>query len=138
MSGSLPELVQDVLASSIQSSQGQFEDLHNRIQAQGHNIENLFSEYIRSSAQMQGRIEELHSRLARFDQVRNLETKLNSLETEVAALRKDIQQKDYSSHFDDLHAGLKARHDTLLQNLPDRIGNSKYLACALVNICSLN
>lgn len=124
---SIPEMMQDALASSYQSSQAQFEDLHNRIQAQGHTIENLFAEYIKSTAAMQGRIEELHSKLARFDQVRNLESKLSGLESDIAALRKDFQQKDYSKQFQDLHAGLKARHDDIIETLPDRIGHCEHL-----------
>ena len=124
-SASIPEMVQDALASSFQSSQSQFEDLHNRIQAQGHNIENLFSEYIKSSAQMQGRIEELHSKLARFDQVRHLESKVDGLERDLASLLRDFQSKDYTHQFNDLHAGLKARHDEVIRSLPDKIGDCK-------------
>ena len=126
-SDSLPEIVQDVLASSIKSSQAQFEDLHNRIQAQGHNIDSLFSEYIKSTAQLQGRIEELHSKLARFDQLRNVETKVNNLERDLAALVKDFQSKDYTFQFNDLHAGLKPWHDEITRSLPDRNGARRFI-----------
>ena len=125
---SLPELMQDVLASSIQSSQSQFEDLHNRIQAQGHNIENLFSEYIKSTAVLQGRIEELHSKLARFDQVRGLENKVSNLQEDLTTLRREFKQES-SSNFNDLHAGLKARHDEIIHSLPDRIGHCMFGIC---------
>ena len=124
--------MQDVLASSISSSQAQFEDLHNRIQTQGHNIDNLFSEYIKSTAVLQGRIEELHSKLARFDQVRGVEDKLASLEKEVITLRRDIKIEN-SANFNDLHAGLKARHDEIIQSLPDRIGHCRFCMFVFFN-----
>jgi lectin, mannose-binding 1 len=121
----VPELVQDVLASSISSSQAQFEDLHNRLQAQGHNIERLFSDYIQFSASMQGRIEELHSRLARYDQVRELDGKINNLEAELHAIRSELQKKDLTGEINDIHKSFKVRHDQMLQNLPDHIGHGK-------------
>lgn len=120
-----PELLKDVLASSIESSQSQFEDLHNRIQSQGHNIERLFSEFIKSTAQTQGRIEELHSKLARFDQVRTLESKVDDLHRELLALRKEVEGKDYTGHFNDIHKSVKARHDALIENLPETLGHGK-------------
>ena len=72
----------------------------------------------------------MHAKLAKFDQVRDLENRVVRLGEDLASLRRDFQQKDYTNEFSDLHAGLKARHDTLLQNLPDRVSHSKWQVAA--------
>ena len=59
--------------------------------------------------------------MAKADQMAALQAKVISLEASLAALRKDVGEKDYTSHFNDLRAGLNARHDAMLEYLPEKM-----------------
>lgn len=85
------EHIRDALATTLQSSTDQFTDLHTRLQSIGHNTENLFTEYRRSSAALAGRIEELHSKLARYDQLQGVQAQIANLEHAVQELRRSLQ-----------------------------------------------
>ena len=120
------EHVSDILASSLESSASQFADLHDRLQALGHNTERLFSEYIRTSASLSGRIEELHSRLARSDQVSSMQKQISSLESTVRELKQLVEGDggDMKGMLGELHESVHKRHDKLEETLPSHMGNA--------------
>ena len=95
------------------------------MQSQGHSIELIFSEMLRMSDRLQGRTEELHREIAKTDQVRLLESRIAGLETTISALRAEFSKRDYTNQFNDIHNSLKARHDAMLSDLPERMGHSK-------------
>lgn len=67
------------------------------------------------------RMEELHSSVAKMDQIRALESKMQSLEKSLDDLRKEIEKKDYTTHFQHIHNSLDAGHERILEFLPDKV-----------------
>jgi mannose-binding lectin 1 len=122
--------LKDVLASSITSQDARFADLHNRLQTLGSTVDNIFRENVRRSNLADGQHQELLAALATQDQVRTLESRLQSMEASIAELRREIGAKDYTGQFNDLHAGLKVRHDALLQQLPEKMTHGMTLFSA--------
>ena len=121
----MTEKIKDSEASSIKSQDAQFADLHNRLQFMSHSMDNLFRELSRSSSLAQARQSELQSTLLTKDHVKALEDRLQNIESLVAQLRKDVNSKDYTGHFNDIHNSLKTGHDNLLASLPDTMGHGK-------------
>ena len=119
------EQIKDSDASSIKSQEAQFADLHNRLQLMSHSMDNLFREVTRSSSLSQVRQSELQSTLLTKDHMKILEDRFQNIENALAQLRKDVNSKDYTGHFNDIHSSLKTRHDNLLASLPETMGHGK-------------
>jgi DNA repair exonuclease SbcCD ATPase subunit len=118
-------MIPDALASKFKDQQSQFEDVHGRVQAIAHQVDTVIQEIHRTSANLQGRVEELHHDLAKQYNMEKLESRIANLENRIEALKRE--QKDWTGHFNDIHASLKARHDTLLSALPESVGSGKNL-----------
>ena len=120
------EHVSDILASTLETSASQFADVHDRLQSLGHNTERLFSEYIRTSASLSGRIEELHSRLARSDQLSSMQKQITSLESAIRELKQVVEGGggDMKGMLGELHESVRKRHDNLEKALPGHMGNA--------------
>ena len=54
-----------------------------------------------------------------------LEDRFQKIENSLAQLRKDVNSKDYTSQFNEIHNSLKDRHDNLLVSLPETVGHGK-------------
>ena len=132
---SASEKVKDSEASSIKSQDAQFADLHNRLQLMSHSMDNLFRELTRSSSLAQARQSEMQSTLLTKDHVKALEDRLQKIESSVTQLRKDVNSKDYTGHFNDIHTSLKTGHDNLLASLPDTVGHGKSSQNVLLCLC---
>ena len=74
-------------------------------------------------AETRRRMDEVLSQMAKAEQVTGLQHKFQSLEESVSTLRKEVGEKDYTAHFNDLRAGLNARHEAMLDYLPEKMHN---------------
>ena len=90
-----------------------------------HAMDNLFREMTKSSSAAQAQQQQLQQSVGSGDQLKVLSERLQRIENSLDSLRKDVNAKDYTSHFKDLHNTLAHRHDTLLESLPDTMGQSK-------------
>ena len=131
-----PESVPDADAATFKSQQEQFADLHNRLQMMSHSIDNLYREVSKYQNLASGRHHETQSMLATREQMTTLDGRLQSIEITLSGLRNEFRSKDYTGHFNDIHASLKARHDSLLEILPRTMGHgmsaSDFLSLSLL------
>ena len=117
--------IPDSDAGSFKSQQEQFADLHNRLQLMSHSIDNLYREVSKYQNLAQGRHHETQTNLATREQMSSLDGRLQGIENSISRLSNDFRSKDYTGHFNDIHASLKARHDSLLEVLPGTMGHGK-------------
>ena len=73
--------------------------------------------------------------MAKADQVVTLQQKVQSLEEALTTLRKEFGEKDYTPHFNDLRAGLNARHEAMLEYLPEKMHNRMVKILVAVVLC---
>jgi lectin, mannose-binding 1 len=108
--------IRDALASSIETQEAQFADLHDRMQSMGHGVSELLREVKRGNALIQGKMDYFDSRLSQ-------------LERAIQDLGREIGSRDYEGHLEDIRSSLKDRHESLLQTLPDTLrGGGSQLA----------
>ena len=128
LDSTLPEYSKrdDQRAASPRSQDAEFAALHDRIQSQAQAAHSIFRELLQNSGNTQIRMEELHNSVAKTDQIRALESKVQSLENSLNDLRKEIEKKDYSGHFQSIHNSLDAGHEKMLEFLPDKVHTGQF------------
>lgn len=106
----------DTHPSLHQSSEAQFEDLHNRIQSLAHSMDGLFVELAKLADRSEGRHQELSRNFVSADRINALDQKLNSIETTV---------RDFQGQFSGLQNVLKDSHSSLAEGLPKHMSDSR-------------
>ncbi|MCJ1307374.1 hypothetical protein MMC25_001020 [Agyrium rufum] len=119
------ETVPDADAASITTQQEQFRDLHVRLQIMAHTVENMYREVLSLKSEALGRIVEASETAPTKHQVELIDTRLDTLEKSMQNLKTEVKagMKDYTYHFNDVHASIKARNDHLLDQLPSRLAH---------------
>lgn len=123
-----PEALPDSAADMIQSSQEQFEDLHNRLQGLTHQIANVFSDIDKLSRKMEERHNEMLSRMPTVpvDTIMGMNRRLEGMEGTLAKVLRDVESKDYRQHLNSLQQSVDHMKGGLTEHLPDTIGQSKF------------
>ncbi|KAJ5256992.1 hypothetical protein N7478_013096 [Penicillium angulare] len=104
-------------SGSDKASAAQFFDLSNRIQSQS-KVSNTIVQDIRAQGtKSETRHAELLRLTASKDQVASLEARLQRMESMLQSLQRDLEGKDYSSRFNQLHDTLRSSHVTLSEAL---------------------
>ena len=88
-----------------------------------HSIDKLMRDVSDLSHKVQSRDDGMRQLVATADQTKAIDNKLYTLENLLATIHKDLGSKDYTTHFNDIKSGLNARHDALLEHLPERMGH---------------
>ena len=91
-----------------------------------HSIDNLYREVSKFQNLAQGRHHETQTNLATREQMSSLDGRLQGIENTISRLSNEFRSKDYTGHFNDIHASLKARHDSLLEILPGTMGHGTF------------
>ena len=99
--------------SSISSQE--FAQLQNRIQSMSQSVENLFSQLVKLAETSGNRHQEL---VPKVDRLSTMDQRLQSIESTVAAIKKELESRDYQGHFAKLQESLKDTHSSLLEGLP--------------------
>lgn len=122
----IPRIVEDVFAANIKSQQDQFADLHNRLQIINHKldgiydmIENLVSENDGKFNQLMGRVVPMHDQISAT--MRNVE----KVERTTMETLRDLESKDFKDLLNQVHASIDRNHNSLANNLPLAMANSK-------------
>ena len=116
------------MASPAQSYDKDFAELKQRVDALARSVENLNTElpkYISSVL----RKEDGSQQGGLLDgQLSSLEEKLRqTIDKGLIEIHRELRNKDYLPQFAELRQSLAARHDNLLENLPDTLGHSMFL-----------
>ncbi|KKY23568.1 putative lectin family integral membrane [Phaeomoniella chlamydospora] len=100
----------NVPASSITSGEAQFADLHDRLQALNGLINSLFQDF-QTQKDVQGvRHSELLQNMPKDQTILALDRRVQSLETMVSSLKKQIEDTDHARQFSKLHDRLTQTH----------------------------
>ena len=86
-------------------------------------VENIFSQLVNLVESSENRHREL---VPKVDRVGSVEQKLQSLESTLAAIKKEVESRDYQGQFAKLQESLKATHSSLLEGLPQSMSQSTY------------
>ena len=113
--------IQNNPSSSISSQE--FAQLQNRIQSMSQSIENLFSQLVKLAESSGNRHQEL---VPKVDRLSTMDQRLQSIESTVAAIKKELESRDYQGHFAKLQESLKDTHSSLLEGLPQSMSQSTY------------
>ncbi|MCJ1260357.1 hypothetical protein MMC22_000217 [Lobaria immixta] len=108
---SLPAL-EDVLASSIESQEARFADLHNRVQLMAHAVDNIFSELTKLAERSEERHQELARNAMSTDKLNAMDQRIQNVETIV---------RDYKGQLSNLDRLLKESHSRLTVGLPQHM-----------------
>ena len=115
-------------ASQYRTSEAQFEDLHNRIQALTAQLSVLHSAVLAfTQVGEQRHIELLQRARVPHDQLNAMEARQQAIERSVIQLQRDIEGKDYKNHLIDIKDAMKESHSSLMTSLPESMGQSKCL-----------
>lgn len=143
-----PEAVPDQSADEISSQPDQFADLHNRLQGLTHQIANMFGEFDALARQIDERHQQIFDALPSIgsnantnnnnnnnnneksnamlqDAISQLNRRLEGLERNVEAVRKDVEGKDYRNSLDQLNRAIESVKGGLTDGLPDTISGSE-------------
>jgi mannose-binding lectin 1 len=97
----------------------QLVDLSNRIQSVARDLSGL-------STKSDNRHVELLQKMAIKEQVANLDARLQKIEQLLQNIQRDLEGKDYSNRFNQLHETLRSSHMSLAENLQGTLLNGKH------------
>lgn len=112
----------------------QIADVSGRIQLAGKATNTILQE-LKNQAQKadQRHAEILQKSLAQDRQLAQFDTRLTRVEQLLQALQTDLQSKDYSGRFNQLHETLRSSHLSLSENLQGHLRSGKF-ACFVQTI----
>ena len=110
-------------ATGDQAQANQLADILRTVQAMNQAMDSSNRQAQQINTELQNRILELQGQLAKADQMATLQQKVQAMELALTTLRNEIRDKDYTAHFNDLRAGLNARHEAMLEYLPEKMHN---------------
>ncbi|KAI9809423.1 MAG: hypothetical protein M1827_006859 [Pycnora praestabilis] len=115
------EQLSDVPASSITSQDAQFVDLHNRLQVMSHQINRLTAQLTTFAANSDKRHGEMVQSVNKlpFEQMRSMDSRLQSIERTLQTVQKDVEGQDYQEHLTKLQDTMRDTHSSLLRALPE-------------------
>jgi mannose-binding lectin 1 len=113
-------------ASQYKTSEAQFADLHDRIQALSTQLSLLQGTFAEAVYKMGEGHEEV-IRVAREpgSQFSSLETKVGNIERTLYKVQADVEGKDYRGHLDEIHNAVREGHTSLMEGLPASMSESK-------------
>ena len=114
-------------ASQYTTSDVQFADLHDRIQALSMQLSTLQGALAEAVYKMGERHEEV-IRVAREpgSQFNSLEVKVGNIERTMYRVQADVEGKDYRGHLDEIRTAVREGHMSLMEGLPASMSESKF------------
>jgi mannose-binding lectin 1 len=127
-------------AEIFQTSQKQFQDLHNRLQSSSHQLSSIYRSVSRHHqldeqrhTEVKNLIQDLRADLAKIDQIEGLQNRINDLEKEVRGMRNDMGRK-LTANERTVKGYLSDHHATLSQTVIDSMPGHKRLIATVVGI----
>ncbi|EME80799.1 uncharacterized protein MYCFIDRAFT_140548 [Pseudocercospora fijiensis CIRAD86] len=118
-----PEAVPDRAADQIKGQEAQFADLHNRLQSMSHHMGNMFWEVRELAKQMDQKHQEIMRKVENIggsretglssvtvDKISSMHDRSISMETDIKAVREDLEGKDFKKAMDELHTAFSFLH----------------------------
>ena len=117
----------DSMSGPAKSYDKEFAELKQRVDTLVRSVENLNTELSKYMASLLKK-EDGSQQGGNFDsQLHAVESRLReSIDKAMTEIHKELRNKDYLPQFAELRQSLAARHDNLLENLPDTIGHSMF------------
>lgn len=125
--------VQNTPSSSSITPQ-EFSQLQNRVESMSQSVENIFSQLVKLAESSENRHREL---VPKVDRLGGMDQRLQSVESTLAAIKKEVESRDYQGHFAKLQESLKDTHSSLLEGLPQSMSQSTYFVRFFVLYSSL-
>jgi mannose-binding lectin 1 len=115
----VPQMLEDVLASSIRSQQDQFADLHNRIQIINNRVAEMHEMVEKMVSANEERYNNMMNRVVPMDDrsaatIRNVE----KVERTTMEILRDLESKDFKDMMQQIHYALETNHEGLSRTLP--------------------
>lgn len=104
----------------------QFFDLSNRLQLQSKAINAISQDVKGQATKGDTRHSEVLRNTASRDQVASLEARLQRIESALQSIQRDLEGKDYSGRFNQLHDTLRSSHLSLTENLHGHLLSGKF------------
>ncbi|KAJ5690645.1 hypothetical protein N7462_005037 [Penicillium macrosclerotiorum] len=104
----------------------QFVDLGGRIQLQNKAINTILQDVRGLAGKSEANHQELLQKAATKDQVTSLDARLQNIERLLQSIQRDLEGKDYSSRFNQLHDTLRSSHLSLTENIQGHLLSGKY------------
>lgn len=111
--------------SADRSLDSYFQDLGSRIQLQNKATNTIIQDLKAQAAKAEERSAELLRSTASRDQIQSLENRLQRLEQTLQTIQRDIDGKDYSTRFNQLHDTLRSSHLSLSESLQGSVLSGK-------------
>ncbi|OJJ51261.1 hypothetical protein ASPZODRAFT_127299 [Penicilliopsis zonata CBS 506.65] len=112
-----------VQTTDSQATPQQLVDIGNRLQL----VDQATNTLVRDVAGLASKFEDRHAeamqQMATKDRVASIDARLQRIEQALAAIQRDLERKDYSSSFSQLHETLKTSHLSLHEALHDSLRN---------------
>lgn len=122
-----------VLGRSGQTTDGQFGELLNRLQAATHSINNVYNEIVSLDKRFEDRHAEIDNKLNEAkipdQQLASVLARLSSIEATLNRIQGDVEGRDYKEHLANLQTALKNTQTDLLDNLPRTLSTSTSTDC---------
>lgn len=113
-------------AGSDKDYSTQFFDLSNRLQLQSKAINAISQDVKGQATKGDTRHSEVLRNTASRDQVASLEARLQRIESALQSIQRDLEGKDYSGRFNQLHDTLRSSHLSLTENLHGHLLSGKF------------
>lgn len=110
----------DAAASGFHGEQEQFVDIHDRVQALGHQVSSLQDELVNFAEELWKRTEILHPEKGYMDE---MERRLINIERVVSQIQKDVETGEMKGHLTNLHQALTDTHESLFAYLPEHMAH---------------
>lgn len=119
----VPQMLEDVLASSIRSQADQFADLHNRIQIINNRVAEIHEMVEHMTRTNNEQYNNLMNRVVPIDDrsaatIRNVE----KVERTTMEILRDLESKDFKEMMQQIHRALENTHEGLSRSLPEAMG----------------
>lgn len=105
----------------------QFVDLQGRIQLQNKATNTIIQDLKAQGGKSDARHTEIMQKLASKEQVAALDARLQRIESLLQSIQRDLESKDYSSRFNQLHDTLRSSHLSLTESLQSHFLSGKFL-----------
>ena len=126
-----PEQVADADPSTVRRQEEQFADLHNRLQALSHQINEMFGEFEKLGRTVSEKHNDIVNKLPASSEssIGALSRRLENIERGLARVQKDVEGRDYQQHFSNLQQAVEGVRGGIHENLPDTLKTSKSTSC---------
>lgn len=134
-----PEAVPDRSADQIKGQEDQFADLHNRLQSMSHHMGNMFWEVRELAKQMDQKHQEIMRKVENIggsretglspvtvDKISSMHDRSLSMETDLKAVREDLEGKDFKKAMDELHTAFSFIHHNFHNELEPKFERGEY------------